>query len=72
MTAIVVPLAVLVVVLLFFLVGRELVCWYWKINEGLQLLRQIHDRLGSVGKLMAEIEEKRIARESGQPARREG
>ena len=34
-----------IVVVLLFLVFREVVCWYWKINEGLELLRQIRDRL---------------------------
>lgn len=38
-------LVVLVLFLLIsavaFYVGRELVCWYWKINEGLDLLRSI-------------------------------
>jgi hypothetical protein len=28
-------------VLLIFLVCRELVCWYWKINQATQLLRDI-------------------------------
>lgn len=33
---------------LLFLVMRELMCWYWKINEGLGLLREIRDRLGAL------------------------
>lgn len=43
-------LAFLAIVLLIFLVCREIVCWYWKINrgivlleEGVQLLRQLRD-----------------------------
>lgn len=31
--------------LLVFLVARELVCWYWKINEGLKLLQSIDTAL---------------------------
>ncbi|MCK6530375.1 hypothetical protein L6R50_23405 [Myxococcota bacterium] len=33
---------------LLFLVMRELMCWYWKVNEGLGLLREIRDRLGAL------------------------
>ena len=29
----------------FFLLGRELVCWYFKINEKNALLKDIRDRL---------------------------
>jgi hypothetical protein len=29
------------IVLLVVLICRELVCWYWKVNEGLELLREI-------------------------------
>lgn len=31
----------LVITAVVFYVGREMVCWYWKINEGLDLLRSI-------------------------------
>ena len=34
--------------LLVFLVGRELVCWYFKLNEIVSVLRQIRDRLVSI------------------------
>lgn len=38
---------VIVVVILFiiFLILRELVCWYWKINESVGLLHEIRDLL---------------------------
>ena len=51
MLALLVPMFLfLAIVLLIFLICRELVCWYWKINrgvalleEGVQLLRQLRD-----------------------------
>ena len=35
---------VLVGIVVFLLI-RELLCWYWKINEAIELLRSIRDRL---------------------------
>ena len=35
----------LVIVLIIFLVCRELVCWYWKINYATKLLEQILQEL---------------------------
>jgi hypothetical protein len=34
-------LTTLVIILIAFLIGRELVCWYWKINRSIQLLEGI-------------------------------
>jgi hypothetical protein len=31
--------------LIVFLIARELVCWYWKINETVRLLTEIRDLL---------------------------
>ena len=31
----------IIVVLVIFLIGREAVCWYWKINYTTQLLEKI-------------------------------
>jgi hypothetical protein len=42
LTGLVIVLLVLIVVLLIL---RELVCWYWKINETISLLKQIRDLL---------------------------
>ncbi len=33
------------IMLLFFLLGRELVCWYFKINRTVELLEEIRDSL---------------------------
>jgi hypothetical protein len=41
----VVALVILGVMLLFLLIGRELVCWYWKINRAVDLLERIHEQL---------------------------
>lgn len=38
-------LVVLGVLFLFFLIGRELVCWYWKINRTVELLEKIYEQL---------------------------
>ena len=33
------------IMFLFFLLGRELVCWYFKINKTVELLEEIRDSL---------------------------
>jgi hypothetical protein len=38
-------IVVLLVLILFFLIGRELVCWYFKINKITSLLEDIRDEL---------------------------
>lgn len=35
----------IVVLIVFFFTGRELVCWYWKINDRLNVLKSIDDKL---------------------------
>jgi hypothetical protein len=35
----------LAIVFFFFLLGRELICWYFKINRRVELLEQIHEEL---------------------------
>jgi hypothetical protein len=35
----------LVVLIIFFLLGRELICWYFKINKRVYLLEEILDEL---------------------------
>ena len=40
-------LITLLVVLVIFLILREAVCWYWKINETLSVLKEIRDLLAS-------------------------
>ncbi len=37
----------LVIAIVIFLVCRELVCWYWKINQSVALLTEIRDLLKS-------------------------
>jgi len=42
------PIIILLVVLfVIFLVIRELMCWYWKINQGIELLTEIRDLLAN-------------------------
>jgi hypothetical protein len=33
------------VLVLIFLICREIVCWYWKINESIAVLKEIRDQL---------------------------
>ena len=35
----------LLIILVVFMVCRELVCWYWKQNEQVKLLKEIRDLL---------------------------
>lgn len=44
-----------VVLLLFFLIARELMMWYWKINHRLDALMKINRSLFDVNKNLAEI-----------------
>jgi hypothetical protein len=39
----------LVIVVIIFLVLREVVCWYWKINSSIALLTEIRDLLAAKG-----------------------
>jgi len=38
----------LCIAVVLFLVLRELWCWYWKINQGLDLLTEIRDDLAAI------------------------
>lgn len=40
-------LTVLAVVVIVFLVVREILCWYWKVNQAVALLTEIRDLLAS-------------------------
>lgn len=42
-------LTVLAVVVVVFLIVREVFCWYWKINQTVALLTEIRDLLASRG-----------------------
>ncbi len=39
------PFIALGLVILFFVIGRELICWYFKINKIVGLLQSINDSL---------------------------
>lgn len=34
-------LVLLGIMFVIFLVGREMMCWYWKVNKSVELLEQI-------------------------------
>lgn len=38
----------LVIMILIFLVFRAIVLWYWRINEGIELLKSINEKLGRI------------------------
>src|SRR6267143_577815 len=42
------PVAYIVVAFLAFVIGREIICWYFKLNQITSLLRQMRDRLNSI------------------------
>ena len=46
--ALVTSLIGLVVVLLIFLICREVICWYWKINKVVELLEKQNKLLTSI------------------------
>ena len=41
-------LVILAILFLLFLIFRELVCWYWKINQSVALLTEIRDSLKQI------------------------
>ena len=41
----------LICVVIIFLVFREVICWYWKINQNIALLTEIRDLLVAKGAL---------------------
>jgi hypothetical protein len=48
MTQFVLALTAIGVAVIVFLVCRELMCWYWKVNEGLALLARIEGHLAAM------------------------
>lgn len=36
-------IAICLIILLIFLICREITCWYFKINEGIAILKEIRD-----------------------------
>ena len=43
--------------LLVFVVCRELICWYWKINDTVKNLSEINDKLSTIINKMDKVEE---------------
>lgn len=41
-------ITILVIAIVLFLIFREIVCWYWKINQFVKLLEEIRDLLRSL------------------------
>jgi preprotein translocase subunit SecF len=38
-------IVIILAIIIIFLVCRELICWYWKINRGIELLENINVNL---------------------------
>lgn len=38
-------IGVLAAIVVLFIICREIICWYWKINQNIQLLTEIRDEL---------------------------
>ena len=49
-------LFIIAFILLLFLIFREIVCWYWKINERLDVLYDIRKELSILNKSVARME----------------
>ena len=52
-----------VIVLVVFLVCREIVCWYWKINKSIALLTEIRDLLANNARISSSPEPQKSATE---------
>ena len=39
------PIITLAILIALFLIFRQVVCWYWKINDRIELLTEIRDEL---------------------------
>lgn len=48
MDQLIVFLVGLIIVVVIFLVCREIVCWYWKINESKEILTNIKNSLNEI------------------------
>jgi hypothetical protein len=41
----------IIVLIVVFLICREIICWYWKINEAIGVLREISAKLSIIGNI---------------------
>lgn len=48
----------LLVLVLVVWLGRELVCWYWKINAGLEILERIDRNLAAIAEASRDSEDR--------------
>lgn len=48
----------IIITIVIFLVCRELVCWYWKQNEQVVLLKEIRDLLKQIAKSLPKSDKK--------------
>lgn len=49
-------LIVLLAIILIFLIIREILCWYWKINEGLNSLNDIKREIATTNSLLRNLD----------------
>lgn len=50
----------LLIVIIFFLVCREIMCWYWKINETVKLLTGIRESLQAIEQKISSVNNVKI------------
>lgn len=41
-------IAVVAIMVVIFLICRAIVLWYWRVNEGIALLKNIDEKLGQI------------------------
>ena len=51
---------VLFIGILLFLAFRDILCWYWKINDNLKNLSEINNKLSIIINKIEEIENKKL------------
>ncbi len=49
-------LLIVVVPIIVFLICRELLCWYWKVNDQLAVLKSIDKKLDNLATLEAKLD----------------
>ncbi len=62
------PINVLLLLIAFFMIGRDLVCWYWRITERIRMEKRRNVLLEDISanlKLLLDLEEKRAEHAGG-------
>jgi len=49
-------LIVIIVIIVVIAFLREFLCWYWKINEGINILKRIETKLSSIAEEFTKLQ----------------